>query len=628
MSVQSISDGPLINKFFYQTPKDRVHNSIWATFQAYRNYYRRQHSEWLKLARQYNNKQWDLLSFNSFSQESHPGQLTGNRMTLNIAKSLIDIIHSRITSYQPEVQILMEKNSQKAEKQVTYANAFLRERRKTLRLESKESDVFLDSCIYGTGLLLNWFNPTLRVGEKKIGEIEVKRVLPYYYFVEDSVDPDLANWGMLLQFENIKDLRALYPGTKFNVDQNSQDFQKSRLIGVQKENVPVIYFWHKKTEGMPNGLFIKCTNTATLEHEGYEDPELPVKAFRYSRTTSGFWGIGVSQTVRTLQIEINKILWHISQNQNMFGRPKLAIEKGSNIFPESISNGLGLIEYTNRAPTPLVFNPTPPEVFNFLGTLIERAYLEHGISLSSVTGEPTPAMRSAAALDSVAERENKRFARVLLDYENMKLDNSSRMMRLAKQHYKKEDERWFKVIVDAKRFEKVTFDEIPLGDENYHFRMSSVSSFGNTKAGQHQTILQYVQAGLIKDPSEIIDLLNLPSEERIYDTVLRDQKMAREENIRMLDGQTIDVVKWEDHDIHLKEHFAFAKENKFDPNFPAVREQFDAHIEQHLAQRAQAQQGQANTVAAGNAQEQLTEQAAQGQGPTPTQGAPTQQNQG
>jgi hypothetical protein len=620
MSVQSIRSGSLKDKFFYEGPRDKVHNAIWETFKSYKNIYRRQHTEWLKLARQYNNRQWDLASFNSFSQESHPGQLSGNRMTLNVAKSLVDIIHSRITSHQPETLILMEKNSQKAEKQVTYANAFLRERRKTLKLEGKESDTFLDSCIYGTGLLLNWFNPTLRVNGKKIGEIEIKRVLPYYYMVEDSAEAENSNWGLLLQFENIKDLRALYPEIKFNVDQNAQDFQKSRLVGVKKETVPVLYFWHRKTEGMPNGRFIKCTNTATLEYEDYDDVELPVRALRYSRTTSGFWGIGVSHTVKSLQIEINKMLWHISQNQNFHGRPRIAIEKGSNVFPESIANGLGYVEYTNKPPTPLVFNPTPPEVFAHFGTLIERAYLENGISLSSVTGEPTPAMRSAAALESVTERENKRFARTLLDYEMFKLENSSRVMRLAKKNYKKDDERWFKVIVDAKRYEKIAFDQIEAGDEDYHFRLSSMSSFGNTKAGQHQTILNYVQAGLIKDPSEILDLLQLPNEDRIFDTVLRDQKIAREENIRMLDGESVEVLEWEDHEIHLKEHFAFAKENKFDPNFPDARPQFDEHIRQHLAQRAKAQQGQANQVAAGNASEQLQEQAAQAQAPTPNQG--------
>lgn len=605
-------------KLFFEFPTKQIHNQIWQTFRSLKQSYTHLHTEWISYGRHYNHRHWNRAIFSPSNYDSQFNQGAVNRITLNVIKNIIDTIHSKITKHQPDVAVLAEKDDPKAEAQADYVEKFIRERFKTLRADRLQMECYLDACIYGTGILQVDWNPDAEVltsdGMKKKGDIEIRKILPYEIFTHHEMlgGYEIGNWIMKLRFIHVRELEQKYPQFKFNPEAYRQEFpNRINTLGMGVEYVPILEFWHKKTDWMPKGRHVLAAYNHTLLDEDYDSKYLPFLFLHYSRAPFTFWGVGLGRLLRSIQIEINKCLFHISQNQNLLGRPKLAVERGSNVFPESMSNGVGIWEYTGKPPSPIVFDPTPPEVFKQLEFLIEQAYQVVGISQATATGEPPPAVRSGIAMEHMAERENDRFALSLINYENFKIDVAKRILYEAKRNYKEDDERWFKAVTDSKRYEVVEFKDLNLEDQEYHLNVVTTSSLGHTKAGQLEFLMNLVQMGLIKDPAQIMDLMRIPNEDKIFDTVTIDIQQAREENLRMSKGEIIEPSEFEDQLAHIKTHIIDVKSTKFSNEPQSVKDNKVAHLHKHFALQSQAQM-----------QATLQQQAAQ-QPQQPPAGAPT-----
>lgn len=607
-------------KLFFEADKSNAHDKVWSMWRALKQSYTILHTGWIGYGRHYNHNHWTRAIFSPSNYDSQFVQGGQNRLTLNVLKNVIDTIHSKIVKHQPDIAVLAEKDDPKAEMQADYVEKFLRERFKTLNLERLQMEAWLDACVYGTGVIKLVFNKDLEVHGKKIGELEAKKLMPYEVYVDHdtmggSNDP---NWVMHLRFLHIRECEKKYPSIRFNSEAYRADFpNKMNILGKEAEWIPAIELFHRKTDYMPKGRRILCVENQTLEYEDYDSKFLPFLFLHYSKAPFTFWGVGLGKVLRSAQVEINKILFHISQNQNMMGRPKMTVERGSVVFPEALSNGIPIIEYTGKPPELMVGNPTPPEVFEYLKFLIEQCYQSVGISLAAATGEPPPAVRSGIAMEHMAERENDRFALTLINYENFKKDLAHRVLYDARRNYKKEDDRWYKAVTDSHRYEKITFDDLDLEDENYHLNIVTTSSLGHTKAGQLEFLMNLVQMGLIKDPSQIMDLMRIPNEDKIFDSVIMDTEQAREEDVRMSKGEQIQVSEFEDHLAHIKCHIMCIKSTKFTKESPAIKKARTDHLHQHFAYLQATQQQQQAQQAPQPGQQQPLQQASP-QAPIPS----------
>lgn len=611
-----------MQKYFFEAPKGKAHQELWKQFRFLRQPYTSLHQEWINYARHYNHRQWSRGLVTSLNFDFQMQQGSANKVTLNIVKNVIDTVHSKITKHQPDLSVMAALHDASAEAASDYATKFLRERFRTLKLNQAQVEGYLDACIYGTGPLLVWFNRHLRVGGKQIGEIEVKRLLPYSVFVDtEMLGNQEPNWVIILEFLHIKELEANYPKVNFSAEIGKSEFpNRLNASGKQTEYIPVLRMFHKKTEYMKKGRHLLCTENATLEDEDFDYDELPVKFQHYSKGPSAFWGVGLGRVLRSIQIEINKILFHIAQNQNLFGRPKLWVPTGANIPTEMLANGPGIIEGDQR-PEYITPEPTPKEVFDTLKFYVEQAYQISGISLATATGEPPPAVRSALAMEHMAERENDRFALSLMNYEQFKVDLAKWVLTLSKKNYKKGEARVFKAVADSEHYEQIEFDDLKLDELEDHINVVTVNSLGHTKAGQLEFLMQIVQMGLIKDPAQIMDLMRIPNEDKTFDSVILDVKVARQENIRMSRGEEIEPSEFEDQTAHIKEHIVDIKSNKFSNESEEVKKLKADHLHKHFA-LVQASQQQAQQQ-----QLQQMQQQAQAQAQAQAMANPQQQQQ-
>ena len=126
-----------------------------------------------------------------------------------------------------------------------------------------------------------------------------------------------------------------------------------------------------------------------------------------------------------------------------------------------------------------------------------------------------------------------------------------------------------------------------------------------TQPLRQETILNLLQMGVI-DQQKALDALEFGGFEEAIGTSSTETLNARSENALLddlsVDSETIEVLEYEDHDVHIKEHIAHVL---LEQPGGTIRARFDEHIKKHknmiaqAAQQAQAMQEGAQTPSPG-----------------------------
>jgi hypothetical protein len=144
-------------------------------------------------------------------------------------------------------------------------------------------------------------------------------------------------------------------------------------------------------------------------------------------------------------------------------------------------------------------------------------------------------------------------------------------------------------------------------------------------------------------PEEGLKVLEFGGVEKLYDEMQQDVRQAQRENLRMQEpdpqvmmaalqaqqtGQPVEpgvpVNSWDTHPVHITTHNKFRKSAAFEQLDDAVKQEFEAHVQQHQAIIAQQyaqqmQMGGAPGAAPGGPPPAT---------PDPSQGQPTPEGQG
>lgn len=159
-----------------------------------------------------------------------------------------------------------------------------------------------------------------------------------------------------------------------------------------------------------HGIAMESQGGAKLIMEPWEKPWHPYVFTMWEPYLIGFGGTSLAAFLETMQAELNHMLWVERRARKLMGRPKLGLQRSSNIKAEDMTNDVGaLVYFTDKPPVPLVWDFLPPQHFKSKADLIEAMYGLSGISRNASEGNKAEGTESGVAQREAMESQNLRL---------------------------------------------------------------------------------------------------------------------------------------------------------------------------------------------------------------------------
>ncbi len=241
-----------------------------------------------------------------------------------------------------------------------------------------------------------------------------------------------------------------------------------------------------------------------LVDEEYKLDQFPFAVMRYAEPLLGFFGGSLPEEIAGIQLEINRVCRHIQECQRLISYPRIFVEMSSKVNPGHFVNGIGtFVPYSGTAPQVSTPQAVGVEVYNWLETLIRRAYEMTGISMLSSTSQKPAGLDSGKALMVYNDIESERFVLIGQAFEKFIVDDCLRSCML----FRDGD-----VVSTASKMdglEKLKWADIKVPDDQYVMQTFPVSSLPNTPAAKLQMVTDLKNEGYIQ-PEEAAELLDYP----------------------------------------------------------------------------------------------------------------------
>lgn len=432
---------------------------------------------------------------------------SANRLTLNVVKSMVDTMANRIAKNKPLPTFLTEGGSWDQQLKAKRLQKFIKGQFYKMDAYELGRMTFSETCIFGTGIV-----KTFRVGN----DVKLERVFP----AEIHIDEEEAFYGQPRQCFQEKHLPRevllnAYPEFEAKILDAGKESDRSNEKKIA-DHVAVVEAWHLPAQDdKKDGRHVIAIDNCVLLDEPYTRDKFPFTFLHYTKPPIGFWGIGLTDELVGIQIEINKLLRTIQRAMHLLSIPKVFIEKASKIVKSHFNNEVGgIITYSGVKPEVHAFNAVSPELFAQLDRLYARAYEITGISQLSAQGLKPEGLDSGKAIRTFNDIQTERFILNGQAYEEFYLDIADQIIDIAKEIY--EDDKSFGVMAVGKRqVERIRWSEVDMDKDKYSMRVFPTSALAETPSARLQEVQELVQAGFIEKDTAV-QLLDMPDLENTY----------------------------------------------------------------------------------------------------------------
>jgi hypothetical protein len=498
------------DRYWYNKSEKDLADSLFTYVQNLRKDQGFRQDENLKNLRLYGNLEaYSLQNYNYYRSE--PTSALQNRVTLNVVQSMIDTVVSKLTKNNPRASFLTSGGDWDMQRKAKKLTQFVDGQFYATDFYSKRAMAIQDSCIFGTGALKFY-----RDGKN----IKVERV----FIDEFTVDEVEALYGEVRTISQTKlihrdVLKAMFPDKATDIEiVTSTELSQWQSSTVKKvdDMVQVVESWKLPSiPGADDGKHAIVIAGLTLVDEKYDKSYFPFLFWKWGVRPVGFWGQGIAEQLTGIQLEINKILRTIQVSMHLVSVPKIFLEASSKIVTSHLNNKIGgIIKYVGQPPIEGKLGTIPPDLFNHLDRLYNRAYEVVGVSQLAAMASKPQGLNSGKALREFNDLESERFMSVAKRDEQLVMDASRMMIDLAKDIYAEYGE--YAVKTKGKRsLEVVDWADVDLSEDQYIMQVFPVSSLSRTPAGRLQDVQELMSAGLI-GPQDGMKLLDFPDLQEFY----------------------------------------------------------------------------------------------------------------
>lgn len=414
---------------------------------------------------------------------------------------------------------------------------------------------------------------------------------------------DWANckWVIVKEYENKYDLAARHPDKsedilKLTSNSDESEFQIKNIIrGLVSEDdsdiISVWHFYHLPTDSMPAGRYTKFVSSSLSLYDGaypYANKsgnhKLPVQRITPGERFDTTDGYTEFNDLMVLQQVINVLMSSVFTNQQATSVPVIWMPDGVNIAPEQIQ-GLAILKGgpPGSEPKAIQLTATPSELFKNVES-VKGAMTELSGLNSVITGAESKDLSGAAIgrYQSMAIQFSSNFQQSWAELQEdngtfllhllQNFANTKRVTAIAGKSNRGAMKSWTGKNID--QIERLVCD---LG--NPAFR---------TFSGRIDTADKLLDKGLIKDPTQYMQLIKTGNIDPMFESPLSKLELIRKENEMLMDGIGVKALVGDSHIQHAIEHRVILD----DPDIRTLADQGDplamkivqltlAHIDEH-----------------------------------------------
>jgi len=483
-------------------------------------------------------------------------------------------------------------------------------------------DVVLRAALLGTaGIFADWDS---QVGRGDIPDSAMHRE---GWFITEPVDIfnlhiepgvggiDRAHWAMRETTLHLEEARFYY--NRADIDPHAQTHDGSSTVSRhlrivadtesanmsledQSGRIRVLEYWERPTLDYPDGYRSVVAGDTLVDSGPLLGGEFPVYMMRFSLEPWRDYGGGIGSLLLQLQRDLSMTWNAYRARRDQEVRPPFWA--ASNAAPKGINSKPGAINpYNPRLgrPEPWQFQPFTQTTGKMAETTIQL--MQHIAGINDASRGETPTSNATGRMVAyLAELDNRKLGPTVRSMGRMLSKFGRRLVRLW-QSYGSESisvsvvGRGHATEISEVRREDLLWQDISV---------ETASLMPKTQTMRQETILNLFQMGAISR-EQMLEAMEFGSFDEAMGYKSTEAMNAREENDSLedleLEEDKIEVLPYEDHETHIREHRRFVLMNQYGP---LIRERFDRHLavhQQHMQPPPEAQPGgkEGLTVAGG-----------------------------
>lgn len=282
-----------------------------------------------------------------------------------------------------------------------------------------------------------------------------------------------------------------------------------------------------------DGRHVIAIASGTLVDEPWERPHFNGAWMRGELRPQGFWGIGVPEDLAATQIELTQTALARQEIIELLANPYWLVERGMKVAPAAFSTLTGrVMEFTptgdGRKPELVASPVVPPDLWQHEAALKQTAFETRGVSQLSAQMLKPQGLNSGKALRAYTELESELLSDLMNDYESALLRVCELLIEeqidLARRY--PGDEHAVTHLADG-AIEVIRWKDVKLEADlkGYIIEILPASALASTLSARIEDVYDMRDLGLLNDPEELWDYLNMPDRRRLQRKKLSPRKL-------------------------------------------------------------------------------------------------------
>lgn len=422
----------------------------------------------------------------------------------------------------------------------------------------------------------------------RTGDIKYENVAPWHVFEMPCRDRDQIDWAIRWSVCSIDYLKAKSPDKAAQIKKD-ESYKASEGygpdVGQLNEEVIVYELFHRQTEFLDQGRYIKWCRSCVLENtvNPYPHGDLPYVYMRDIEVPDQIRGMSIFQQLFPMQHQINAIASLIYKTFVLLAHPKIVAPEGS-IQIEQLLNESTVISYSGGV-APFIMNTAnlPPEMYRWLEVL--QGLMEKIGGINSLSrGEAPSGVRAAKALRVLEEQEDKRSYILATKYNHVALVQNAKMtLSVMGAFCDDSDGRFARILGRDNEYRLRRFKAAALS-RPYEIRIENTTALSQSPAARIEDMIELAQTEI--NPTspitkeQFLNMIDMTASEQFKDITTRAAKCAQSENDDFASGAPVaDPQPDEDLITHLKVHYQLAQSRDYKERMPGDRKiAYQQHI--------------------------------------------------
>lgn len=374
----------------------------------------------------------------------------------------------------------------------------------------------------------------------RIGDIKYEITPPWHVFDMPCRSRDQIDWSIRRSAVSIDYLKAKYPDKADKIKEddsgmgNSYNALYTSEIGQMKGEAIVYELYHRSTEFLDKGRYIKFTRTAVLENRElpYKHGKIPYLYLSDIEVPDSNRGMSFYQQLFPLQHQINACASLIYKAFVLMAHPKIVAREGS-VDINQLLNDSTVIMHDGNVPSMLSMTPMSSEVFGYMDKL--EALLEKISGIFTMSrGQAPSGVRAAKALRVLEEQEDKRAFSMAVKFNEIALVENAKLTLSTMGAFAEDDDgRMARILGKDNEYRIRNFKAADLA-RPYDIRIENSTALSQSPAARIEELTELAQVRLSPDSpitrGQFINFLDMTADEQFKDIATRASKCAMSEN--------------------------------------------------------------------------------------------------